>query len=132
MDQYRFVNGPTNILNYQIRCVRERQCEDAHEWPEATGRSDGCPQGRPTGPLPFIETVVERCRHRVCESVLVRVDASFPNGETLKGLEAPGIDSVARIGNNAVLDGMAQPYLRRPPGRPPRGGRAWFSRVVRA
>ena len=27
--------------------------------------------------------------------------------------------------NNAVLDRMAEPYLRRPPGRPPREGRVW-------
>ena len=32
---------------------------------------------------------------------------------------------MARIRNNAVLDRMAQPYLRRPPGRPPREGRVW-------
>ena len=55
----------------------------------------------------------------------VRIDAGFPDGETLKGLETRGIDYVARIRNNAVLDRMAQPYLRRPPGRPPREGRAW-------
>ncbi len=77
------------------------------------------------GALPFIETVVERCLKRVCESVLVRLDAGFPGGQTLRGLEARGIDYVARIRNNTVLDRMAQPYLRRAPGRPPREGRAW-------
>ena len=81
--------------------------------------------GSADGALPFIQSVVERCRQRVCESVLVRIDAGFPDGETLKGLEARGIDYVARIRNNAVLDRMAQSYLRRPPGRPPREGRAW-------
>ena len=75
--------------------------------------------------LRFIQTVVERCRQRVCESVMVRIDAGFPDGQTLKGLEAGGIDYVARIRNNAVLDRVAAPYLRRPPGRPPREGRAW-------
>ena len=45
-------------------------------------------RGRPTGQ----QTVVERCRQRVCESVLVRIDAGFPDGETLKGLEAQSID----------------------------------------
>ena len=53
----------------------------------------------------------------MCESVLVRIDAGFPDGETLKGLETQSIDYVARIRNNAVLDRMAQPYLRRPRGR---------------
>ena len=49
----------------------------------------------------------------------------FPDGQTLKGLESAGIDYVARIRNNAVLDRMAQPYLRRAPRRPPREGRVW-------
>ena len=75
--------------------------------------------GSADGVLAFIHSVVERCRQRVCESVLVRIDAGNPDGETLKGLEAQGMDYVARIRNNAVLDRMAQPYLRRPPGRPP-------------
>ena len=56
--------------------------------------------GSADGALPFIQTVVERCRQRVCESVLVRIDAGFPDGETLKGLEAQSIDYVARIRNN--------------------------------
>ena len=47
----------------------------------------------------------------------------FADGATLRGLESQGIDYVARIRNNAVLDRMACPYLRRPPGRPPREGR---------
>ena len=46
----------------------------------------------------------------------------FADGATLRGLESQGIDYVARIRNNAVLDRMACPYLRRPPGRPPREG----------
>ena len=84
--------------------------------PGAVGSADGA--------LEFIRSVVERVR-RVCESVLVRLDPGFPDGQTLTGLESAGIDYVARLRNNAVLDRMAEPYLRRPPGRPPREGRAW-------
>ena len=84
--------------------------------PGAVGSADGA--------LEFIEAVVERVR-RVCESVLLRIDAGFADGRTLTGLESSGIDYVARLRNNAVLDRMAQPYLRRPPGRPPREGRVW-------
>ena len=36
---------------------------------------------------------------------------------------------MARIRNNAVLDRMAQPCLSRPPGRPPRKGRAWCNEL---
>ena len=98
-------------------CAESGDLIDGTLRPGAAGSADGA--------LPFIQAVVERCRQRVCESVLVRIDAGFPDGETLKGLEAQSIDYVARIRNNAVLDRMAQPYLRRAPGRPPREGRAW-------
>ena len=84
--------------------------------PDAVGSADGA--------LSFIQAVVERVR-RVCELVLLRIDAGFADGRTLTGLESSGIDYVARLRNNAVLDRMAQPYLRRPPGRPPREGRVW-------
>ena len=84
-------------------CAESGDLIDGTLRPGAAGSADGA--------LPFIQTVVERCRQRVCESVLVRIDAGFPDGETLKGLEAQSIDYVARIRNNAVLDRMAQPYL---------------------
>ena len=94
---------------------------------ETTCWTARCARVRPgsaDGALEFIQRLVERVR-RVCESVLVRLDAGFPDGQTLTGLESAGIDYVARIRNNAVLDRMAEPCLRRPPGRPPREGRAW-------
>ena len=103
-------------------CAESGDLIDGTLRPGAAGSADGA--------LPFIQAVVERCRQRVCESVLVRIDAGFPDGETLKGLEAQSIDYVARIRNNAVLDRMAQPYLRRPPGRPPREGRGVVSRAA--
>ena len=95
-------------------CAESGDLLDGTLRPGAVGSTDGA--------LEFIQRVVERVR-RVCESVLVRLDAGFPDGATLKGLESAGIDYVARIRNNAVLDRMAAPYLRRPPGRPPREGR---------
>ena len=97
-------------------CAESGDLLDGTLRPGAVGSTDGA--------LEFIQRVVERVR-RVCESVLVRLDAGFPDGATLKGLESAGIDYVARIRNNAVLDRMAAPYLRRPPGRPPREGRVW-------
>ena len=55
--------------------------------PGAVGSADGA--------LEFIQAVVERVR-RVCESVLLRIDAGFADGRTLTGLESSGIDYVAR------------------------------------
>ena len=41
-------------------------------------------------------SVVERCRRPVCESVMMRIDAGFPDGRTLNRVEAQGIDHMAR------------------------------------
>ena len=41
----------------------------------------------------------------------MRLDAGFPDGQTLTSLESASIDYVARIRNNAVLDRMAEPAL---------------------
>ena len=73
----------------------------------------------------FIVDVVRRCRGRLGESVIVRMDAGFPEPGLLSELERHGVPYVARIRNNAVLERMAQPFLRRPPGRPPHQPRVW-------
>jgi hypothetical protein len=61
----------------------------------------------------------------MCQVAMVRRDAGFPEERRLSGLEARGTPSVARIRNNRVLDRLAGPHLRRPPGRPPAEPRAW-------
>jgi len=47
-------------------------------------------------------------------------------GHRRGALEDRGVGYVARIRNNAILDEMADPYLNRPPGRPPAEPRVWF------
>jgi len=54
------------------------------------------------------------------------LDAGFPGEELLSGLEARGISYVAWIRHNPVLNRMAAPHLKRPPGRPPHQPRTWF------
>ena len=49
------------------------------------------------GALEFIVGVVERCRGRLCESVVVRMDAGFPEAGLLRGLEEGGVRYVARL-----------------------------------
>jgi hypothetical protein len=58
--------------------------------------------------------------------VWLRMDAGFPEPSLLSQLEAEGIHYVARLRGNAVLQRMAEPYLQRPPGRPPPEGRTWL------
>jgi len=81
--------------------------------------------GTAEGGLAFILDQVDRCRHQLAQRIMVRFDAGFPDGQTLAGLEERQVDYVARIRNNAVLDRMAEPYLKRPAGRPPETPRVW-------
>lgn len=77
------------------------------------------------GGLDFILAVVKTAREKLCQVAAVRMDAGFPDEETLSGLEKEGIPYVARIKNNAVLDKMAESFLKRPVGRPPQEVREW-------
>lgn len=77
------------------------------------------------GGLDFILSLVKAAKEKLCQVAAVRIDAGFPDDETLTGLEKEGIPFVARIKNNTVLDKLAEPYLKRPVGRPPREGREW-------
>ena len=87
-------------------CAESGDLIDGTLRPGAAGSADGA---RFRQRVPFIQAVVERCRQRVCESVLVRIDAGFPDGETLKGLEAQSVTSCAT----------------RPTGGSTRGGWCW-------
>lgn len=77
------------------------------------------------GGLEFILNQVDRLRGRLCQRLMVRVDAGFPDDDTLSGLEGRDVPYIARIRNNQVLDRLAEPYLSRPPGRPPHEPRVW-------
>jgi hypothetical protein len=77
------------------------------------------------GALRFILGLVDRCKARLCHSAIVRIDAGFPDNDTLSGLESREVPYVARIRNNQVLGRLAEPYLKRPVGRPPQIPREW-------
>lgn len=79
------------------------------------------------GALGFILDLVEWAEKELCQVASVRMDAGFPEDNLLSGLEGKRIPYVARIKNNQVLDRMAEPYLSRPPGRPPGEPRTWLS-----
>lgn len=77
------------------------------------------------GALGFILDVTQRCQQSLCQSAIVRIDAGFPSGELLSGLDQQSIHYVARIRHNAALDRIAEPFLVRPPGRKPNKPRTW-------
>ena len=78
------------------------------------------------GGLEFILPLIDDVENKLCQVASVRMDAGFPEDELLCALEGRGTGYVARVRNNAVLDKMAGPYLRLPPGRPPAEPRTWF------
>jgi hypothetical protein len=77
------------------------------------------------GALEFIMPLLDRAEARLCQVAFVRIDAGFPEEKFLAGLEERTTAYVARVRNNKVLDRMAEPYLRRPPGRRPSEPRTW-------
>jgi hypothetical protein len=75
------------------------------------------------------QTVLEDvrwARQHLAKSVAVRIDAGMQGEPLFSGLESDHTHYVSRLCNNPVLDRMAQPYLRRPPGRPPAVPRTWL------
>lgn len=77
------------------------------------------------GALDFVLPILRQERGRA-EQVWLRIDAGFPEPELLYALEQERISYVARLRSNAVLEQLAEPWLRRPPGRPPAAGRIWL------
>src|SRR5690625_7704883 len=64
--------------------------------------------GTAEGGLGFILAQVDRCRARLAERVIVRFVAGFPEGQTLSGLAARGVEYMYRIGDRAVLNTMEE------------------------
>lgn len=79
--------------------------------------ADGC--------LGFILNILEKIKG-ACLWPFLRIDAGFPEDGLLSAVEKACVRYVARIKNNPVLDRMAEPYVRRPEGRPTKEPRTWF------
>src|SRR2546422_1137695 len=82
------------------------------------------------GGVEFIGALLDAIERQLCQVAAVRMDAGFPEQRLLGALEERRTPYVARVRNNAVLDRMAQPYLRRPVGRPPAEPRTWFHELT--
>lgn len=77
------------------------------------------------GSLDFVLPVVHWAQEHA-DRVWLRMDAGFPSPELLDELERSGCRYVARVRANQVLQRAAEPFLRRPAGRPPATERQWF------
>jgi hypothetical protein len=82
------------------------------------------------GGLQFLLPLLDDVERELCQVASVRMDAGFPEDELLSSLEGRGTGYVARVKNNAVLDRMAAPFLKRPVGRPPSEPRTWFHEMT--
>jgi hypothetical protein len=82
------------------------------------------------GGLDFLLPLLDHAERELCQVAAVRVDAGFPEETFLGALERRGTPYVARVKNNAVLNRMAEPYLKRPVGRPPEQPRTWFHELT--
>lgn len=77
------------------------------------------------GAVDFIVPLLSRVETKLGQVAAVRIDAGFPNEELLSALEERRTPYVARLRNNPALDRLAEPHLRRPPGRRPAMERSW-------
>lgn len=77
------------------------------------------------GALDFILPLLTRLERDLCQVASVRIDAGFPDDPLMVALEDRGTGFVARVRNNPILNRMAEPYLKRPVGRPPAEPRVW-------
>jgi hypothetical protein len=78
------------------------------------------------GALEHLSSVLDIADARFEGVAAVRGDAGFPEEGFFSLLESRGVPYVLRIKRNSVLNQLAEPYLRRPPGRPPKEPRTWF------
>lgn len=69
----------------------------------------------------FVRNVVDKSR-QLAWSFDLRIDAGYTHGEVMDELTDENIRFCGRIKKNNVLEQMAEPYLTRPVGRPPKGG----------
>ena len=69
----------------------------------------------------FISKVVNQARE-LAKTVAIRIDAGFASADILNQIDRAGARFTVRLPHNPALDRLAQPFLARPSGRPPKEG----------
>ena len=78
------------------------------------------------GVVEFLFPILDRVKAEgLAQYVDLRGDAGFPTEPLLAPLEAKAYHYAFRLSSNPVLERLAEPYLSRPPGRPPLEPRVW-------
>lgn len=77
--------------------------------------------GGAEGMTRFVREAIRKSRD-LARNLDVRIDAGLVEGKVLDAIDDEGVRFVGRIKNNAVLNELARPHLRRDPGRPTKEG----------
>lgn len=68
-----------------------------------------------------IDAVILKAKE-LAQTVALRLDAGFAGADILNRIDQAGVRFTVRLPDNPVLQRLAQPYLVRPQGRPPKEG----------
>lgn len=79
-----------------------------------------------TGAVKHVRAVLDRAEESFGTVHALRGDAGFPTEDFCSLLEERGVFYALRLKTNQVLERLAKPNLRRPPGSPPTEPRVWF------
>jgi hypothetical protein len=77
------------------------------------------------GTVDFLMPLIDQTEAHIARVASVRGDAGYPEENLLAALEKRKIGYAFRIKTNAVLEKLAKPYLKSPPGRRPAKPRTW-------
>ena len=77
--------------------------------------------GSAEGAVRFTREAIRKSRELAC-ALDVRIDAGLVEGKVLDAIDDQGVRFLGRIKNNAVLDELARPCLKRDSGRPTKDG----------
>ena len=77
----------------------------------------------------FLMPIIDWMEREICVVASVRGDAGMPREPVLSMLESRKIGYCFRLTSNAVLERLADPYMKRPPGRRSKEERTFFQEL---
>ena len=113
--------------HYHRRCFHPlvAMLAETGDWLDVALRPGSCHTS--LGTEEFLIGIVNCLKHDLGRVDAVRGDAGYPGAEILSFLEdVVEVPYVFRLPTNSRLDKLAAPFMKRPPGRPPREGRVWL------
>jgi len=122
--------GSANNGHYHMRCYHPivTMLAETGAWLAAKLRPGNVWTAE--GVVDHLLPVIDRVETGIARVASVRGDAGFPEEKLLAALEGRRIGYAFRLKTNPVLQRKAQPFLLRPPGRPPNEPRTWFHELA--